>query len=242
MNATSFDSRASELLSLNEARRAYYVDFEGPSGGEPVLFGWLYAEGRDASPDRLVMRHDILDPDLASIAGEVEVSADWEYRQDARSLATSINDLARRANAQDRRIVAWSRHEMTKVVESELDPDLIEMFGESFRDGKATAKRWLRRCRPDEVLTRDESGGAHKLTKYMGLTGYEAPVDYEVGRTALNIRRVRTGMEKRGSWDDLVETQRKAWREVLVHNAVDVQALMYIVKFAAAGLEDQEGQ
>jgi hypothetical protein len=241
MNATSFDSRASELLSLNEARRAYYVDFEGPSGGEPVLFGWLYAEGQDASPDRLVMRHDILDPDLASLAGEVEVSADWEYRQNARSLATSINDLARRANKQDRRIVAWSRHEMTKVVESELDPDLIEMFGESFRDGKATAKRWLAQCRPDVVLTRDESGGAHKLTKYMDLTGYGAPANYEVGRTALNIRRVRTGMEKRGSWDDLVETQRKAWREVLVHNAVDVQALMYIVKFAAAGLKDQEG-
>lgn len=230
-------SRASEILSFEEARRAYYVDFEGPSGGAPVLFGWLYAEGRDASADRLVMRHDILDPDLASIVGEVEVSADWEYRQDARSLATSINDLARRANAQDRRIVAWSRHEMTKVVDSELDQDLIEMFGESFRDGKATAKRWLAKCRPDVVLTRDESCGAHKLTKYMDLTGYEAPANYEVGRTALNIRRVRTGMEKRGSWDDLVETQRKAWREVLVHNAVDVQALMHIVKFASADLE-----
>ncbi len=241
MNPTSFYSRASELLSLNEARRAYYVDFEGPSGGEPVLFGWLYAEGRDASPDRLVMRHDVLDPDLASIAGEVEVSADWEYRQDARSLATSINDLARRAKAQDRRIVAWSRHEMTKVVESELDPDLIEMFDESFRDGKATAKRWLAQCRPDVVLTRDESGGAHKLTKYMDLTGYEPPASYEVGRTALNIRRVRNGIEKRGSWEELVESQQEAWGDVLEHNAVDVQALMHIVKFAAAGLEDQEG-
>ncbi len=230
-------SRASEILSFEEARRAYYVDFEGPSGGEPVLFGWLYAEGRDASQDRLVMRHDILDPDLASIAGEVEVSADWEYRQDARSLATSINDLARRANAQDRRIVAWSRHEMTKVVESELDPDLIEMFGESFRDGKATAKRWLVQCRPDVVLTRDESGGAHKLTKYMKLTGYEAPAGYEVGRTALKIRRVRTGMEKRGSWEELVESQQEAWGDVLEHNAVDVQALMHIVCHAAFELE-----
>ena len=241
MNATSFGSRASALLSLNEARRAYYVDFEGPSGGDPVLFGWLYAEGQDASPDRLVMRHDILDPDLASLAGEVEVSADWEYRQDARSLATSINDLARRANKQDRRIVAWSRHEMTKVMESELDPDLIEMFSESFRDGKATAKRWLAQCMPGVVLTRDESGGAHKLTKYMDLTGYEPPASYEVGRTALNIRRVRNGIEKRGSWDELVESQQEAWGDVLEHNAVDVQALMYIVKFAAAGLEDQEG-
>ncbi len=230
-------SRASEILSFEEARRAYYVDFEGPSGGAPVLFGWLYSEGRDASPDRLVMRHDILDPELASIAGEVGVSGEWQYRQDARSLAISINDLARRANKQDRRIVAWSRHEMTKVAESELDPDLIKMFGESFRDGKATAKRWLAQCRPDVVLTRDESGGAHKLTKYMDLTGYEAAASYEVGRTALNIRRVRSGMEKRGSWEELVESQQEAWGDVLEHNAVDVQALMHIVCHAAFGLE-----
>ena len=74
------DSRAAEIISPEEAQRAYYVDFEGPSGGAPVLLGWLYAEGRQASDSRLVMRHDILDPDLASVVGNGGVHADWEYR------------------------------------------------------------------------------------------------------------------------------------------------------------------
>jgi hypothetical protein len=71
----------------------------------------------------------------------------------------------------------------------------------------------------------------------MKLTGYEAPAGYEVGRTALKIRRVRTGMEKRGSWEELVESQQEAWGDVLEHNAVDVQALMHIVCHAAFELE-----
>ena len=165
------------------------------------------------------------------------MEADWEYRQESRSLATSINDLVLRANKQDRRIIAWSCHEMTKIAESELDQNLVEMFGEAFRDGKVTAKKWLSRCRADVVLTRDESGGTHKLVKYMELTGYEPPESYEVGRTSLNIKRVRDGLAKRGSWDRLVATQRGAWSEVLVHNAVDVQALRHIVRHAAAGIE-----
>lgn len=44
------DVSASETISSEEARRAYYVDFEGPSGGSPVLLGWLYAEGASVLP------------------------------------------------------------------------------------------------------------------------------------------------------------------------------------------------
>ncbi|CAB4941977.1 unannotated protein [freshwater metagenome] len=49
-SAVMSDVSASETISSEEARRAYYVDFEGPSGGSPVLLGWLYAEGASVLP------------------------------------------------------------------------------------------------------------------------------------------------------------------------------------------------
>jgi hypothetical protein len=40
----------------------------------------------------------------------------------------SINDLTRRADKQDCRIVSWSTYEMIKIAERELSPSLLRMF------------------------------------------------------------------------------------------------------------------
>ena len=51
-------------LTLSEAHRAIYIDFEGFKGKSPTFFGWVWAIGKKASDDHLACIHDIHDKAL----------------------------------------------------------------------------------------------------------------------------------------------------------------------------------
>jgi|GEM_PF-2115751 len=225
------------LISFEEARRAYYIDFEGSKDGPPALLGWLYAEGKQASEDRVVLQHDVLLQDLFGTVGHEVVAGKWEHRQSSRSLGVAVNDFVRRAEKQNRLIVSWSQHELNQIAAAELSPKLLRWFQTHYRDGKATAKQWRAVCKSDVVVSRDGTGGAHKLVKYMELTGYQLPDSYSLKTTSTKITQVRRALAKVGSFEDLDERMKGNWADVLLHNAVDVDALRHIVIRASLDLE-----
>lgn len=229
-------NEATAMITPDEAKRAI-VDFEGLAGEAPVLMGWFYAEGKQARASRLVLRHDIFDATLQSALGHARFDGLHRYESEARSLGQCINDLARRAQRQDRRIVAWNQHELTTVAEAELSSGLLRLLRQNFRDGKATARRWRSRCHPDVVMPFETRGGANKLVRYFDLVGFAVPDAYGLGQTAKRIRQVRNGLERRGSFDQLVESQRGAWNGVLLHNAADCIGLREVVARAASELD-----
>ena len=62
-----------EPLTVSEAQRAIYIDFEGFKGKPPTFFGWVWAIGKKASDDHLACIHDIHDKALWPLVGEVEL-------------------------------------------------------------------------------------------------------------------------------------------------------------------------
>src|SRR5688572_2796089 len=109
----------SAQMTPDEAARAIYIDFEGRKDEHPAVLGLLYAEGRAASPDRVVLRQDVIDRALWPTVGWSTFSWVYRYDTDARSLAQSVQELLQRARHQDRLIVAWSEHDL-RVVSSYL--------------------------------------------------------------------------------------------------------------------------
>ena len=225
-----------EPLTVSEAQRAIYIDFEGFKGKPPAFFGWVWAIGKKASDDHIACIHDIHDKALQPLVGEVELppGAVGTYEQRPFSVGQSINDLARRAKKQDRRIVSWSTHEKTKIeeiAESELSPSLFEMFERNYRDGKATARRWF------QQLGLPTTTGTNTLVRYLEQARYRLPDTYGLGKTTQRLKSVLKGIENKGSWSQLIDSQQKNWEGLLIHNFVDCHGLRHVIKTAANALD-----
>ena len=221
-----------EPLTVSEAQRAIYIDFEGFKGKPPTFFGWVWAVGKKASDDHIACIHDIHDKALQPLVGEVELppGAVGTYEQRPFSVGQSINDLARRAGNQDRRIVSWSTHEMIQIAESELSPSLLRMFEHNYRDGKITAKKWFKQM---DLSTAKQT---NTLVRYLGQARYPLPDTYGSGQTTKRLKSVLGGIENKGSWSRLRPSQQKNWEGVLLHNFVDCHGLRHVIKTAANAL------
>ena len=221
-----------EPLTVSEAQRAIYIDFEGFKGKPPTFFGWVWAIGKKASDDHIACIHDIHDKALQPLVGEVELppEAVGTYEQRPFSVGQSINDLARRADNQDRRIVSWSTYEMIKIAESELSPSLLRMFEHNYRDGKVSAKKWFKQ------LDLDTAKGTNTLVRYLEQARYPLPDTYGLGQTTKRLKSVLSGIENKGSWPRLLDGQQKNWEGLLVHNFADCHGLRHITKMATAVL------
>jgi hypothetical protein len=228
-------------LTLEDARRAIYIDFESRKGGDPVLLGACYAEGRKKpDPRRVVLRQDVIEPAHSRLAGALDWSWPghmYRYDSDGRSLRASLGDLVGRARNQDRLIVSWSQHELGVIESADLGPSLFADFRDRYRDGKATASRWLTQAGLEAFVQPSEAlETTHQLAKYFDLVGFWVPEAFGVGRTGENLKRVSKAL-KRGGFDEFTERQQQAWEEVLGHNLYDCFGLREVCLRAAADLE-----
>lgn len=230
-----------QTITPAEADNAIYLDFEGRQDEPPGAARLALRRGPEAAePRQAVLRHDILDEDLAPLADRVPVTpiTFTEYRTEARSLRATLSDLVGRARAQDRLLVSWSRHELNAVLADASPPDHErEELQLRFRDGKETAKRWLRAELPDHRFEPDERKRRNTLARYLDLTGYELPDDFVGGTVGPGIKQVRRGLAGGdGTWDGLTDSQKKAWWRILGHNLHDCLGLRHVVRLAAHDL------
>lgn len=226
-----------DILTPEDARRALYIDFEGRKDEPPVLLGMLYATGR--SFDKIVLRHVVLNPALEPLVGAVRIEGLDRYECERQTMKQVVADLLKRARSKSRPIVSWSQHEQSKISEDGMTGNARRWLPEWYRDAKATAKRWVYEAHPQEVQRWRDAGEKHRLVNYMALVGMEYPAGTEGGAIGDRINRVRHGLATRGSWESLVETQRQAWTEVVIHNAVDCLATRRVAMEAAAFLADR---
>ena len=222
-----------QQITPGEAQRAIYIDFEGFKGKPPSLFGWVWAVGKKASDSNLACIHDIHDKSLRPLIGAIDVESGsvGSYEQRPFSVGQSINDLARRANKQDRLIVSWSTYELNKIAESELSPGLLRLFKLNYRDGKATAKKWF------QQLGLSTASQSNQLVRYLDHAGYPMPDTYRLGETTKRLRSVLGGIKTRGSYTKLTAHQQECWRGLLDHNFVDCHGLRQVTKAAAKALD-----
>ncbi len=134
-------------ISQDEVDRAIYFDFEGLADEPPALIGLL---------DGGVLEQVVLRTELASAA---ETSA-----LRVSSLATELESMVARCEAENRVLVAFTSHEANVATEHAG----IEI-GTYYRDAHKIAKRWRSRCLPPDT-PRDNS-----LADFLRLIGYRPP-------------------------------------------------------------------
>ena len=164
-------ARPFATLTEAEARRALYIDFEGGKDRPPVLLGTLRRASR--GPDPFVFQV-VVDPEFAAAGPELL------------PLIEAIERVVVRAEARDRRIVAWTEHELTVVRAACADrPDLVERFERRFANARLVARRWVNRLHAGE----EPADGS--LASYLAVIGYRVPRAAEAGRVGDTIRALR---------------------------------------------------
>jgi hypothetical protein len=194
---TTKADRVFRNLSADEALRALYIDFEGEKDRSPVLLG-VHRRGRGSRP---YVHAYVVDEAFAA------------FGDTALSLHDAIERVVRRAEARDRKIVAWSTHELDIVRGlRDVDPELVARFESRFVNALALARFWRNKLHDGD---RPEEG---RLADYLALIGYEVPDEGLGGDVGATIRAIRTTV-KRGA--PPTSHQRERWRRLVEHNRHD---------------------
>lgn len=233
-------SRVGSILDSETARRSVFFDFEasGAGGRTPALLGWLWDPEPDDADGKLLFTQAVVDEEIWSAANRTVPLTGGKSRCRALTLDDALAELAALVVDRDCQLVSWSTFDRDLFLEHCTDTDVAEVLSEQYRDGKKTAKRWLRTCRPEIQLERQGLSGRHRLATYLELFGKKHPNWYAEGVSAEGIRAVREGLGAGGSYANLSSAQREAWKRVLGHNYWDCYGAYYVVAGAAGELEE----
>ncbi len=206
-------AKAFKRLTQAQALRALYVDFEGEKGRPPVLLG-VHRRGRGARP---FVAYDVLGEAFGVLADSTL------------TLHAAITKLVQRAESRDRRIVAWSEHELDVVrTLTDDDPALVARFEARFANARAIAERWRNKCHAGDKPAEG------RLVEYLALIGYTVPDEAAAGRVGETIRILRDRLE-RGL--PLTAVQQRRWDDLLEHNRHDCASMRRVCLRAAREME-----
>lgn len=213
MTATKFAHVTPDTI-----HRALCIDFEEQTGKQPVLLG---SARRNGTGGYLPVWQCLTDPEFAPLAasGGMEIL----------DLHSAIERILQRAEKNDRRIVAWSNHELDVV--RDYCPDLVERFESRYVNARTFAEYWRNKChagdKPD-VAT---------LASYLGLIGYDVPPEFGPGLVGETIRRVRKSLEKGHGVAGISADQLRRWEALRQHNRHDCIGMRKVCLRAAEEIE-----
>ena len=223
-------SNASDVITPEQARRAFYVDFEGRQKEPEMLLGVSWQRYKTGPPS---LRHYIVDKRLAPIADQIVMDGDGiaEHEWVITTTRNAITELLRLAKKQDRLVIAWSRHDFGVVAKGRgLSSYQRRHLVPRYRDAKATAKKWVNRGIASQPLPPGEN---HSLDRYQQLIGYNVPDVFGTGRTGENLGKLIDALDKRSAWDDLTGRQQEYAIEVVGHNYHDLYGMRAVTIRAA---------
>ena len=209
--------KAFKKLSLEEASRALYIDFEGRTNQPPVLLGVLRRAGKGKEP---FVHQEIVDERYAILGGPVL------------PLRDAVAKVVVRAEGNGCRIVSWSEHDLKKVrALSATDPDLVRRFEARYANGLRVARRWRWWAHQGQ---RPDKG---QLQQYLELIGYPLPEDAVAGNVGETIRRIELRLDK---GLEPTDDQRLRWQRLLAHNRHDCAGMKKVCVRATSELEAVE--
>lgn len=207
--------------TLDEARRAIYLDFEGATGEPPAVLGTLWVSRLGQEP---MFRQVVVDPVLRGLAvGELGSS----------SLAGQVRSLIGRAERQHRVLVGWSGHELEVV--RRWCPDLAPAFETVYRDAKTPAKAWGRLT--GQTPPKDARKRRHRLATYEAAVGFSRDDALGEKDMAKAIRGVRAALEGGGEPGG---KRLARWERMLAHNELDCRATRAVALRTLGDLADLE--
>jgi hypothetical protein len=208
--------RYSNRITGREANRAIYFDFEGRMNEPPALMG-VYAGGW--------FRHFVFDAGLTPLAKSSREAGERVFR---RRIADAVEEqLLRPSESEDRRLVAFSEHEL-RCIHSSVGPEIAARVAHRFLNARTFASAWVNRDRRD---LREQLESA-TLENFARICDFEWPAEYDL-EPAVVIKRLRarlaTASRRRRP---ISRGTTELWARLFGYNGCDCLATKHIVVHA----------
>ena len=178
-------------ITLEQAERAIYIDFEGFEKKAPHLIGVLIDD---------TYQSIVLNPELALAAEAKQLTA--------KSLKDVVESLLRQSLQEDRYIVGFSYHEKN-VVQEYAGINISDRY----RDAHKVAKTWANRLRGDKPEN-------WELVTFLKFIGFEY-TNYGQSLVTKWLRAVIGKSNKEGSLGACTPTVKSHWTKLLLYNEQD---------------------
>ena len=206
-------------LIAAEVARGIVIDFEGGTDKSPILLG---IHDPEAGLEQLV-----LEPAFTPAAEHSGLTVE--------TTASAIGRLIERAEAEDRWLIGWSRHEI-EIVRRECPLELAARFEACYVDAKIVAKPARHRSGAT-LRTAGPRSTTNALSHYLALVKFAVPPVHGPGRTGKTIGKLSTSFGRHGQWDRLSGRQKARWSNLLGHNRADCEGTRAVAAWATAILE-----
>lgn len=199
-------------ITLLEASRAIYIDFEGFKDVAPTFVGVLIED----SFEQVLFDAELA---LAGATNNLNVVLPSEF----------LGTLVHKAQFENRRIVGYSSHEKSVFIKY-FDLDITPYYADARLIAKALRKNVLKEFNPKPKT----------LTEYLHAIGYPKK-DAAIKKTTSRINSVKKMLLDRRAkygdraFDELTHTVKGKWTRVLNHNHDDVFGMRYLVSLAVSG-------
>jgi len=224
-------------LTFQQTARAIYLDFEGFTDQPPTLCGVM------------------VDGEFSQVVFDERLEPAVRHAQDVKGRPIQMADrdlflrsLVERVVAEDRRLIAFSRHELEVL-------DKIEGIGDQITDRYFNAlpliKQWRERVHPNKAkeaqkyrawykarkaTNKKACEDSHKsvgnrLVDYLPLIGIKVSTAHAPGKQTSRITAILSGLKRtKGDYAGLTPTQKGKWTKLLKHNELDVAGLEQLIR------------
>jgi hypothetical protein len=187
-----------------------FIDFEGFKGKPPSMVGIWEQYHRDHKPH---FRTLILDPQLKGLASMENPRVDYQ------SLNVFMNRISKRARRENKKIIAYSNHELLKFGENGID------ISDCYVNARAETSRWFS---INQKSNRPKPLGLKPVLKYLN---YPALIDYGTQRVTEKIKRIKNQLIlHKQDPTKLTPLAQENWRDLVAYNEQDVRGLVYVLE------------
>ena len=222
-------------FTVEEARRAIYIDFEGTAVDPASFLGiWIVTELGHVHFDQPVFEED-----LWPVVRRHKPEKPFGYAPRVADFDGTFVELRKRAESESRKVFAYSQHEIDEISKRITSRREVQWWQDNLVNARPYAKAWKKRHHDDVEFKKDKNkpmGGKYTLDQFSDLTGYldQIPGTLRSGNSAQRIRYVRDMLNKHGGdYDALTKTAKGKWTRAFRHNWHDCRALQELmVKYA----------
>jgi hypothetical protein len=199
---------SSAKLTVEEVKRAIYIDYEGNIKLPPTLIGW-YVDG--------VYKASILEPFFETC--ENRYKAKGIVVEDHAQLALR---LIQQAEDENRLIVSWSEHDYLLMSKVLISKD-FERLKFVYRNAIRTARPWYRKKYgplPEKA----------SLDFFEDLLGFQVPERFGLGLVGKALGLIRGQIQEGRSYAELTNAAREGWTTVVRHNKLDLEGMAHVLR------------
>ena len=186
------------------------IDFEGFKGKPPSMVGiWEKYANRNQPYYRVI----ILDQDLKGLVDIKDLRASYV------DLIDFMETIIARARRENKKIIAYSEHELLKFGENGID------ISDCYVNGRKETSRWFS---INQKPNRPTPLGLKPVLKYLN---YPALIDYGTQRVTEKIKRIKNQLILHNQDPTkLTPLAQENWRDLVAYNEQDVRGLVYVLE------------